>query len=73
LLVSFQIVLIISGNLSFLNYVTMIPFLACFDDTFLRRILPRSIVKRAERAAEESEPSRINNTIAIDCHSWSRI
>src|SRR6476646_5650003 len=65
LLVSFQIVLIISGNLSFLNYVTMIPFLACFDDTFLRRILPRPIVKRAERAAEESEPSRINNTIAI--------
>ena len=65
LLVSFQIILIISGNLSFLNYVTIIPFLACFDDTFLRRILPRSIVKRAERAAQESEPSRINNTIAI--------
>src|SRR5438874_5283231 len=65
LLVSFQIVLIISGNLSFLNYVTIIPFLACFDDTFLRRVLPRPIVKRAERAAQESEPSRINNTIAI--------
>ena len=65
LLVSFQIVLIISGNLSFLNYVTIIPFLACFDDTFLRRVLPRLIVKRAERAAQESEPSRINNTIAI--------
>src|SRR5437763_4840553 len=41
LLVSFQIILIISGNLSFLNYVTIIPFLACFDDTLLRRILPR--------------------------------
>jgi len=65
LLVSFQIVLIISGNLSFLNYVTIIPFLACFDDTFLRRCLPRLIVKHAERAAQESEPSRINNTIAI--------
>jgi hypothetical protein len=65
LLVSFQMVLIISGNLSFLNYVTIIPFLACFDDTFLRRVLPRPIVKCAERAAQESEPSRINNTIAI--------
>src|SRR5437667_4900716 len=65
LLVSFQIILIISGNLSFLNYVTIIPFLACFDDTFLRRILPGPIVKRAERAAQESEPSRINNPIAI--------
>jgi len=65
LLVSFQIILIISGNLSFLNYVTIIPFLACFDDTFLRHVLPGSLVRRAERAAQESEPSRINNTIAI--------
>src|SRR6266704_2259558 len=65
LLVSFQVVLIISGNLLFLNYVTIIPFLACFDDTFLRRVLPRLIVRHAERAAQRSEPSRINNTIAI--------
>ena len=65
LLVTFQIILIISGNLSFLNYVTIIPFLACFDDTFLCRILPKSLVRRAERAAQESEPSRINNGIAI--------
>src|SRR6059036_1794970 len=64
-LVTFQIFLIISGNLSFLNYLTIIPFLACFDDTFLRHFLPRALVQRAERAAEESEPSRINNTIAI--------
>ena len=65
LLVSFQIVLIISGNLSFLNYVTIIPFLACFDDTFLRHFLPAKLVRLAEQAAHESEPSRINNTIAI--------
>jgi len=65
LLVSFQMVLIISGNLSFLNYVTIIPFLACFDDTFLRRLLPKALVKCAEKAAQESEPSRINNTVAI--------
>jgi hypothetical protein len=65
LLVSFQIILIISGNLSFLNYVTIIPFLACFDDTLLRSILPSAIVKRAERAARESEPPRINNAVAV--------
>jgi hypothetical protein len=65
LLVTFQIILIISGNLSFLNYITIIPFLACFDDTFFRHVLPKSLVRRAERAAQESEPSRINNTIAI--------
>src|SRR5438477_9844116 len=65
LLVSFQIILIISGNLSFLNYVTIIPFLACFDDTLLRRILPAAIVERAERAAQQSKPSRINNAVAV--------
>src|SRR5438874_6803656 len=65
LLVTFQIFLIISGNLSFLNYVTIIPFLACFDDTFLRHFLPKALVSRAERAAHESEPSRITNAIAI--------
>src|SRR5256714_2170246 len=55
LLVSFQIVLIISGNLSFLNYVTIIPFLACVDDTFWRRIAPASLVRRMR----EAEPSRL--------------
>jgi hypothetical protein len=65
LLVIFQVVLIISGNLSFLNYLTIIPFLACFDDTFLRHVLPKSLVKRAEEAAAGSEPSRINSGIAV--------
>src|SRR5947207_15707463 len=65
LLVTFQIILIISGNLSFLNYLTIIPFLACFDDTFLRHVLPKSLVKRAEEAAARSHPSRVNNGIAV--------
>jgi hypothetical protein len=65
LLVTFQIFLIISGNLSFLNYLTIIPFLACFDDTFLRHFLPGAIVRRAERAAQETQPSQINNAIAV--------
>ena len=65
LLVTFQIFLIISGNLSFLNYLTIAPFLACFDDTFLCHFLPKVLVRRAERAAQESEASRINNTVAI--------
>ncbi len=64
LLVTFQIFLIISGNLSFLNYLTIIPFLACFDDSFLGRVLPRTIVRRAQRAAQESQPSRINHGVA---------
>ena len=65
LLVIFQVILIISGNLSFLNYLTIIPFLACFDDTLLRRFLPKSLVRRAEEAAAQSPPSRINDGIAV--------
>src|SRR6266478_3519080 len=60
LLVTFQIFLIISGNLSFLNYLTIIPFLACFDDSFLGRILPKSLVRKAEEAASKPELSRIH-------------
>src|SRR5262249_3572575 len=40
LLVSFQMILIVSGNLSFLNWLTIVPALACFDDSFWRRIFP---------------------------------
>src|SRR5712672_3313978 len=65
LLVTFQIFLIMSGNLSFLNYLTIIPFLACFDDIFLRRILPRAIVRRADQAKTKAEPSRVQNGLVI--------
>ena len=35
----FHLTLLFSGNLSFLNYLTMIPALACFDDVFWRTLL----------------------------------
>jgi hypothetical protein len=39
----FQLVLIASGNLAFLNWLTLVPILALFDDDFLRRLLPRRL------------------------------
>ncbi|XP_007979035.3 lipase maturation factor 1 isoform X1 [Chlorocebus sabaeus] len=36
----FQAVLIVSGNLSFLNWLTMVPSLACFDDAALGFLFP---------------------------------
>ncbi len=48
--VVFQITLIVSGNLSFLNWLTIVPALACFDDAFLGRLLPRGLSRRAEEA-----------------------
>jgi len=53
-----QIILVLSGNLSFLNWLTVVPVLACFDDGFWSKILPRSFVRRAETAIMVSEPSK---------------
>jgi hypothetical protein len=52
LLVGFQVALILSGNLAFLNWLTIIPALACFDDSFFRVLLPRGIVARAVKATK---------------------
>lgn len=58
LMVLFQLVLIFSGNLSFLNWLTIVPALACLDDALLRRLLPRRLVRRAACAARSALPSR---------------
>ena len=73
LLVTFQLFLIISGNLSFLNYLTIIPFLACFDDTFWRKLSPRFLVQRCSHGNRpqaggyrgDLETSRVQFGVAI--------
>jgi hypothetical protein len=37
----FQVMLILSGNLSFLNWLTLTVTLGCFDDAFYIRLIPR--------------------------------
>jgi len=56
LFVGFQLVLIASGNLSFLNWLTIVPALACFDDALFARFLPA--------AAKTTEPSKLHARIA---------
>jgi len=56
-MVLFQLVLIVSGNLSFLNWLTMVPALACFDDSFWARLLPQALTRRAAAAAMAAQPS----------------
>lgn len=65
LMASFQGILILSGNLSFLNWLTIIPCLACLDDTFWARFLPRALVQRAMHAAETAERSRPHEIAAV--------
>ncbi|MDB4988584.1 MAG: hypothetical protein JWN04_3762 [Myxococcaceae bacterium] len=42
-MIAFQLTLIASGNLSFLNWLTIVPLLASFDDALLSRILPKRL------------------------------
>jgi hypothetical protein len=58
LMVSLQVILILSGNLSFLNWLTLVPILACFDDGLWRRVLPAALVSRADAARAVAAPSR---------------
>jgi len=64
IIVLFQVVLILSGNLSFLNWLTIIPALACFDDSFWARLLPGVLVRKAATAADKAEESKPMLTIA---------
>jgi hypothetical protein len=56
-IIVFQLSIVVSGNLSFLNWLTIIPAIACFDDGFWTRILPASLVRKAAASADpEAEP-----------------
>jgi hypothetical protein len=58
IIILFQLTLILSGNLSFLNWLTIVPALASFDDELWSKILPRSLVRMAATAAANALPSR---------------
>ncbi len=57
-MISFQLTLIVSGNLSFFNWLTILPALACFDDRFWRAILPTFLTSYAVEAHLTSKRSR---------------
>ncbi len=56
LLIAFQLSLIASGNLSFLNWLTIVPAIACFDDRAflaLARLVPKGRAAAALSAMTE--------------------
>jgi hypothetical protein len=59
---AFQGVLILSGNLSFLNYLTLALCLPCFDDRLLAKILPDVLVRRVPAAPDR--PPRLGRVRA---------
>lgn len=64
-LMAFQIMLILSGNLSFLNWLTLVVCLSCFDDGALGRALPALKRRLAGVAALRTERPRRVATIAL--------
>jgi hypothetical protein len=58
LIIGFQFTLITCGNLSFFNWLTIVPALACLDDRFWRHLLPQPLVRQADHARTESRPAR---------------
>jgi hypothetical protein len=68
LIVLFQTILIVSGNLSFLNWLTLIIALACFDDQALLRVLPsnwRPRLKARLALLGETAPSRARLVVSV--------
>jgi hypothetical protein len=57
-IILFQLAIIASGNLSFLNWLTIVPALACLDDHLWAKVLPGNLVRKAQAAAEHAEESR---------------
>jgi hypothetical protein len=55
MLVAFQVLLILSGNLSFLNWLTIAICLACFDDGAWVRVLPSALRNKAAALASHTE------------------
>lgn len=55
-ILAFQLLLVVSGNLSFFNWLTMVPALACFDDSLLRRVVPGRLAERLLRAKDRPPP-----------------
>ena len=59
--ISFQGLLILSGNLSWLNYLTIALCIPCFDDRALERVLPRRLSAYIQRdpPADIGTPRRL--------------
>jgi hypothetical protein len=65
LFVVFQATLILSGNLSFLNWLTIVPALACLDDGIFRRLMPSGVRRRVEARLAGTAPSRAQRAAAV--------
>ena len=68
LIIAFQTILILSGNLSFLNWLTLVIAFACFDDHALLRLVPakrHESVRQRVASLSEVTRSRARRVVSI--------
>jgi Lipase maturation factor len=66
LIIVFQLCLISSGNLAFLNWLTIVITLSCFDDTVFERALPKRYRRAVATAIEPlGRPRRVVTGILL--------
>lgn len=68
LIVAFQTILIISGNLSFLNWLTLVIALSCLDDQAITQLLPHGVRDAAKgrlAALGDAAPSRARRYVSV--------
>jgi hypothetical protein len=64
-IVAFQAALIVSGNLSFLNWLTIVPAIACFDDALFVRMIPRALGARVLASLATAPATLAHRTAAV--------
>ncbi len=60
-LIAFQVFLIFSGNLSFLNWLTIAVSLFCFDDSAFQKLLPDKLGKKIQSGISAALASRFRS------------
>lgn len=65
LIVAFQVTLILSGNLSFLNWLTIVVALSCFDDGVLWRAFPSAFRTRLAELEHGQDETRARRVVLV--------
>eukprot|EP01043_Picozoa_sp_COSAG02_P001238 COSAG02_NODE_26_length_51927_cov_61.213881_3_plen_594_part_00 len=68
----FQCVLIVSGNLSFLNWLTALPAIFCFDDRFLAPLFSNALCQRVNELQKATSATLQKESVAVRELSRSR-
>lgn len=63
--ISFQMILILSGNLSFLNWLTIVPGIMCMDDAFLAPLFSSCAQSAARILAVSSQSSSVRHVLSF--------